>query len=463
MQKIRIKNAAAIAITDKKGCIVECNRALQEMLGYSSEAISGMHWSQFVYDEDVPSTRLLRHALLKGERKDINRQIRYKRKNGEIFWVKYFGFCMTAVIPEDKHIIDMSMSLEEEEFRESRYRSIFEMTNIGMSLVDMNGKTLESNRSIHKMLGYSHKDLENKSWMEVTHPDDREQEKKIVKGFRAGTLENCIIEKRFICKNGKILWGKVAGALLRDPVGDPQYIISTLVDITKRKMAEKELLVYQEQIRSLASELTFAEEQERRHIAMYLHNRLAQNLSFCKMKLDMISESLNALGVDENLDNVIQLIEDGIQDIRSVIIELSPPVLYELGLEKALDWLADKMLDRYQLNVKVNIDNHPKPVNDELRGILFRAVNELLINVVKHAHTDSAKLLVRRVDQTISITIIDKGVGFNPSKIKYVKRTTGGFGLFNIKERMNYLGGKCVIESSPQQGTTITLAGPLSK
>jgi PAS domain S-box-containing protein len=452
---------AAIVITNSKGKVVGSNQAFQKMLGYSAKELFGMHWKKFTHPDDMPLVISLWEEMNERKKRHIYCQIRCKGKHGDLIWVEFAASMMHGVTFEEQLFIGLGLNISRDKYEEVRFRSIFDATNVGMALVDLEGRPLEANRALQEMLGYSDEELRLMTTIKLTHPDDVHEEKAIYKRFSEGEIESAKAEKRYCHKDGSIIWGNVTGALLRTPEGEPQFIISTIENITQRKNAEKELFAYQEQIRSLASQLTLAEERERRHISLYLHDHVAQGLSFCKMKLGTLQKSPPSSGFAESLDEILKLIEEAVQDIRLVILELSPPVLYELGLEAALEWLADQMEERYNLMTKIQQDGQPKPLDSDLRSVLFHAVRESLINVAKHAHTLKARVSIRREGNNICIKVEDQGIGFNVSDVRYESYGNNRFGLFNIKERLGYFGGKFAIESEPGIGTRITLIAPL--
>jgi signal transduction histidine kinase len=142
--------------------------------------------------------------------------------------------------------------------------------------------------------------------------------------------------------------------------------------------------------------------------------------------------------------------------------QLSPPILHELGLEAALDWLADQFTKHHGLPCRFEDDGQPKPMDEQLRALLFADVRELLHNVVKYAKATRATVRARRESATIHITVEDDGVGFDASRIVRADKTIG-FGLFNLRERLGYLGGRCEIQSQPYGGTKVELIAPLKR
>jgi len=221
--------------------------------------------------------------------------------------------------------------------------------------------------------------------------------------------------------------------------------------------------VYQGQLRSLASELTLIEERERRHIAVDLHDRVGQTLAVVQMKLDALTSSPLGAGQREALDEVSSLIRQTGEDIRSLTFELSPPVLYELGLEAAIEWLAEQFEAQHGLRIEVIDDRQPKPLDEDVRTLIFRAVRELLVNVVKHARADTARVSLLREGDSIRAEVADDGIGFDASQPVTPNHLTGGFGLFSVRERLDSIGGSFEIDLVSDHGTRVLLVAPLSR
>jgi signal transduction histidine kinase len=144
-----------------------------------------------------------------------------------------------------------------------------------------------------------------------------------------------------------------------------------------------------------------------------------------------------------------------------LVFELSPPILYELGFEPAMEWLAEHMQQQYGLVVSVEDDDHPKPLDNEARVLLFRAVRELLFNVLKHSQASCARVCMRRAGKHMEVIVEDNGVGFAPDKLGASSGKMEGFGLFSIRERLNYFNGSMEIESTPGEVTRVILTLPL--
>jgi two-component system, chemotaxis family, sensor kinase Cph1 len=213
-----------------------------------------------------------------------------------------------------------------------------------------------------------------------------------------------------------------------------------------------------EQLRRLASELEAAENRERQQIARDLHDDLSQTLAtarirlteLCTHKRSEIRTVANAVGALIDLAN---------NSTRSLAAQLSPAVLYELGLRAAIEWLAEEIDNNYGLEVTVVGDDPLKPLAPEISSILYRAIRELLINAAKHAQTKFATVTLGRQDRNVLITVSDAGVGYDEtSAIPSPKR---GLGLSNMRERLSLIGGSVSMQSRPGTGTIAVLSAPL--
>jgi signal transduction histidine kinase len=232
----------------------------------------------------------------------------------------------------------------------------------------------------------------------------------------------------------------------------------------ERKRAEKRAREYQAQLKSLASQLTLAEERERHRLATDLHDQISQALVISKIKLEALRKSGYGSKLDKALDDVCGSIGRTIQNTRTLTFDLSNPVLYELGFEMAVsEWLTEQIQKKHGIAVEFETDGKTKPLDDDICILLFRDVRELLTNVAEHARAHKVKVSINRLGEQISITVEDNGVGFDPAEVISTAAGKGEFGLFSIRERLEQLGGHLEIESKPGSGCRIKMMAPLKK
>ena len=202
--------------------------------------------------------------------------------------------------------------------------------------------------------------------------------------------------------------------------------------------------------------MTLAEERERRRLAMELHDRISQVLVISKIKLEAFRKSGHGRKLDKVLEEVCDSIGQTIQDTRTLTFDLSSPVLHELGFETAVsEWLTDRIQKKHGITVEFEDDREPKPLDDDVRILLFRDVRELLTNVVKHAGAHKVKVSIKKLGDQICVMVEDDGVGFDPAEVISMAAKKGGFGLFSIQERLENLGGHLQIDSAPGQGVRL--------
>ena len=221
-----------------------------------------------------------------------------------------------------------------------------------------------------------------------------------------------------------------------------------------------DLLVKHQQLRSLAQQLAQTEEGERKNLARDLHDNLAQNLTLAKIRLETLQyrdETRMRTAVEE----VKNLVDYAVTYVRTLMGDLRPTLLGdEDDVLAAMQWVIEKM-SRYGLHVDMDDDGKTKRLEEDALVLVYHSVHEFLFNVLKHARTRHATVVLRNVGDDLHITVIDDGDGFDMAT-KHVPTGKGGFGLFSIKERIALLGGRCEIVSKRGKGTRATIVVPLS-
>jgi len=230
--------------------------------------------------------------------------------------------------------------------------------------------------------------------------------------------------------------------------------------IRQYQAAELRIAAYQRQLRELATELSLTEARERRAIAEDLHDHIGQGLSFIKMTVSQFRGNAVFCGFEGEMDRIMSLLDQTIRYTRDLTFEISPPVLYELGLPAALAWLAERFQSRHGLSVTIQQAGDFPALSDDIRITLMKSVQELLTNVVKHARTGQATVQLRHDRGQVEIEVEDRGRGFDPRDVDLGGTVSEHFGLFSIRERLGHLGGRLGVRSAPGSGTSVVLALP---
>lgn len=259
-------------------------------------------------------------------------------------------------------------------------------------------------------------------------------------------------------------WSSVERARAEGALRESEHELRLLNETLEERIEERTsaLVAYQDRLRSLASELNKAEERERQRLAAELHDNLGQILAMCKMELDLLKLDLDDGENHTSINGLSNLISEGIRYTRELMSELKPPpALDKEDVVSAIEWVAGVM-KKHGLQVTIFDDGLPKPLSEEMRTTLFQSVKELLFNVVKHADVKEAFVKLKRLDKEVEVLVIDHGKGYQPDEETFTHGGESGFGLFNIRERVDLLGGRMRVDSSPGEGTTTAIYAPLT-
>ncbi len=318
----------------------------------------------------------------------------------------------------------------------------------------------------------------------VVHPEDLPR---TVKAWQRGTRSgrDYEIEHRLQRADGTFRWFLSRAVPVRDEAGSVTRWFGTSTDVDDRKQAEQtlrqsrdeleekirerttELLLLMEDLeksrddlRKLASELVLAEERERKSIAVTLHDEVAQTLAAARMKLDQ----LRSLSGDKELREIIgqaqELISHCIRQTRSLMTDVSNPVLYDMGLRSAVEALAERTKDLHGIRVKCSFEGRLGSLSQDLNVMIFQVVKELLQNVIKHSGARGASIRIIEDKNSVRTIVADDGAGFKVKDNDSADYIEGGFGLFSIRERVRLFDGNIQIKSRPGIGSEVMVVLP---
>jgi PAS domain S-box-containing protein len=252
---------------------------------------------------------------------------------------------------------------------------------------------------------------------------------------------------------------------LYDDTGQPQYLVGISEDITERKRAEEELRSAYSQLRDLARRLETARETERQRIARELHDEFGQALTGMKLDLSWLGTKLARLvptatgkPLVKKTQDLLVSVDSLIDSVRETATSLRPGMLDDLGLIPALEWLAKDFSVRTGIACEVDIDQGTAQIqlSEESSTALFRIVQELLTNVIRHAQASTVRVRLSEADELFLLEVTDNGTGIALHQVRQPR----SLGLRGMEERAALLGGSFTITGAPGVGTTARIALP---
>lgn len=335
-----------------------------------------------------------------------------------------------------------------------RFKTIFEQSAHGNKFINSNLEIIKVNKALLKLLGYSKKELLGSRITDIAHPDFVEHWEKLQHNLWTANKPSFSVDTCLLKKDKTSIWCHVTSILLKDNGEILGYTI--IEDISERKALEKnlkeanirELRLHQQLLEATID----AQENERLRIAEDVHNSLAQLLYSVKLGLDKVDLADPEQKTENQLafKNARILLFDSIRECRRISYNLRPSVLEQFGLKAAIEDMCKEV--NGAINFKPYFAGSPVRLPKLLEVAIYRIAQELITNVVKHAHATKGSIKLSFTKKSIMITVEDNGIGFNTLKIK-----DGSIGIRSIENKLQLLKGKMDILSTPREGTTTNI------
>lgn len=499
---------------------VYCSTGIRKILGYSPDQVQEMEAKLFagmIHPDDLQEVIALQSKIrTMGDDEILESEHRARHADGS--WRVLHTYERPFMINTDgslKQKIGVAIDITERKRAEEELSktlamlrkeknaidSIFQAVPIGLAMVDDKGGNVLSNAEFEKVWGSPRPGI--KMWDDYSHykawwPDgtlvqprewastqaireglaviNQEMEIRRFDGTRAFVLNSAVP----IYDSGKVSGAAVsimdiserkmaektlgmAKSELEQKITErTQKLLEININLVKemeqRKLAEEKLLLARQNLRAMASEIVLADERSRKNFAVILHDAVVQTLGAAKIKAQLVQTRIPK-DAQPIFDDFLDMLTQCLVQARSVMTEMSPPVLNELGLIPALEWLTEQFRKQHGINVKFESNKKNVSLAHDMKVFLFQVTRELLMNIVKHAKASSVSVKFSRNGKKVSIQVSDDGLGFEIEDA-FRPDLKGGYGLYSIRERLQHIGGELTVESRLGQGTTIHVMAP---
>jgi len=338
---------------------------------------------------------------------------------------------------------------------EKRFRSIFESVTVGIKVLDLEGKILQTNYAFQSMIGYTEEELVGNYFHKFLHPEDVRAAIKLFQDVKAKGTSSFRFEHRTMHKDQTIIWVKTIFTVITRGTDDqsPAFVVGIVENITEQKRIAME-------VAELNSRLQNSMELERLRLAQELHDSPMQSLYSAIYRIEEMRGTADPQ-LKEALGDVKQHIQNVLQDLRATAKELRPPTIFNFGLENAIRSHANDIVEKHpNLNIHLSLAHDRQILPEKVRLALFRIFQQSLANVLRHAKATEVNVRFSFDAEEAHLEITDNGRGFEvPANwIEFVRQ--GHYGLAGAAERANTLGGMFKVQSKPGNSTTIRVTIP---
>ena len=341
------------------------------------------------------------------------------------------------------------------EMSEARFRSIFESVTVGIKVLDLEGKILQTNYAFRSMVGYTEEELIGNPFYKFLHPEDVRQATRLFQDAKANGTSYFRFEHRTIHRDQSIVWVKTVFTVIKrgNETDKPAFVVGIVENITEQKRLELEMA-------ELNSRLQNSMELERLRLAQELHDNPMQSLYSAIYRIEELRGTADP-NLKDALGDVKQHIQNVLQDLRATAKELRPPTIFNFGLENAIRSHANDILEKHpNLNIYLSLAHDRQILPEKVRLALFRIFQQSIANVIRHSKATEVHVRFSFDAEEAHLEITDNGRGFDvPSNwIDFVRQ--GHYGLAGAAERANTLGGVFKVQSKPGNSTTIQVTIP---
>jgi PAS domain S-box-containing protein len=464
--RLVVENASQGIIIVQDGLLRFVNPSAVKILGHSENVLISKPFVDFVEPNDRDLVTDGYQKIFRGEETPRSYYFRFITEDWTVKWLEVAGVLIVwegrpSILAFLNDITERKLAEEALRESEKKYSRVVETSLTGIFMVQ-NDRIVFANNRFAEIFGYAKEELVGEGSVKIVHPDDRAFLEELAGERLSGKKAREEYDIRGLKKDGTIIW-------TRRRVTITQYrgsraILGNVVDISRTKQMEATLRKSEENLRTLSSQLLIAQEEERKRVALELHDGIGQSLSAIKYRVETALQEMEGEKSQEGfglLAPIVPMVRGAVEEVRRIQKDLRPSILDDLGILATLSWFCREFETIYPtIHIEKQIDINENDVPDPLKIVIYRISQEALNNIAKHSHAKRARISLECSDRMIVLSIDDDGVGFDVEKARSEAASTGGLGLSGMRERTQFSGGTFRIESHKGAGTAVQASWP---
>ena len=429
------------------------------MLGYSREELLERSWADLTHPDDLERNLVQHNRALAGEIEHYTLENRFLRKDGSIGYAVVFARCFRRPDGSVDHFLALVEDITqrkraEEELRQSHneLRAIYDGMVDGMHIVNLlTMRAVRINSALCRMMGYSEEEALSLSQADVHPPEELPRIVKSLQACLEGRASGAT-DIPMVRKDGSVFYADIT--VSRIMYNEVLCLMCFFRDITERRQAQEAL----ERKRQTLWHMLQASDHERQTISYEIHDGLAQYLAAAWMQFQVFDglRDSNPEEARNAYDAATQLVRQAHSESRRLINEVRPPVIDENGIEMAVSHLVHEQRRHGGPKIEFDSDVQFDRLPSILENALYRIAQEAMTNACKHSKSKAVKVTLTQEGQDVRLEVRDWGIGFDPELVE-----KGHFGLEGIRQRVQLLGGRLTIESTPGSGTLVQVIVPI--
>jgi PAS domain S-box-containing protein len=431
----------------RNGQVLKSNYATANLVGKARSQIVNQSFARLVVEEDKPMFAAFLEKVFSGQDGKVTCELRLLSQKPETI----FAQMEAQVSGSRQHCLVALTNVSQLRREEQKFHIMADHTYAWEFWLGTDQKFIYVSPSCKRITGYDATEFmaDPDLFFRIIHPQDRAP-------FDRHSLEThgtrVNFEYRILHRSGTVHWIRHDGQLVIAADGKVLGLRGSNLDVTAERHLKEQLVQSIEELKNLTAELNLSEERQRRRIALALHDEVVQSLAIGNLNLD------TALRKGEIADHPVlqelrSILESSMRELRELSLDLSSPILYDMGLKSAIASLGEKLAKKFGFRFVFHAECHPRAtLSEELAVTVFQFCRELLVNVGKHAGSATVTVYLSQREDQLYLSIDDDGNGFELSGF------SEGFGIVNIRQRVTHLGGNFKINSSVGTGTHVEIS-----